>query len=48
MIMLALLEAFMVCVSFFCIAFSFMMVVWRFLSSPRVRLLVLAYSVRLM
>ena len=38
----------MVSASFCCIASSFMMIVWRFLSSPRVSLLVLAYSVRLM
>jgi hypothetical protein len=38
----------MVSVSFCCMAFSFMMVVWRFLSSPVVKPCVLAYSVRLM
>ena len=48
MMMLGLSVAFMVSVSFCCIAFSFMIVVWRSLSLPSVKLFVLAYSVRLM
>lgn len=48
MMMLGLPVAFMVSISFCCMASSFMIVVWRSLSSPSVKLFVLAYSVRLM